>query len=257
MEHSSSYAQRETPLRSLTSAIGEDPRSVQEVLDRLHGIQLVTGDVGAHITGSCDGLGAFNHLYARITQQVLLDLQQETFQSPEFLATLDIEFAKRYFNALRSHEADPRAAPRSWSTLLSKRTHDDIRELQFATAGVNTHVNFDLPFALLTTWQILGFENATSPTGRRQYADYLRINTVFRKEMTSLRRELEEPKQRRLDLGGLSHLISRMSDEAVVLDREAAWRVAEHVHAHLEVLTEAQGCLDELTAKVNEVLLHS
>lgn len=240
---------------SLTVAIGDPPHSVAGVLDRLTAIQVVTGPIGGDLRER-DGLGAFNHLYRRITGKVLEDLEAGRFHDPLFLETLDIEFAKRYFEALIRFEAGDVSAPRCWTVLLQNRSTRGLQDLQFATAGVNAHVNYDLPFALLTTWAAVGYEETSFPQNQ-QSRDYLRVNNIFHAEMTSLRLELEDPMESWLDRGHVSHLLSTLSDEAVVADRSAAWMVAERLHRRPADRATAERDLDSITAKLSAVLLHT
>ena len=42
--------------------------------------------------------------------------------------------------------------PAPWRVLFERRT-GQIAGVQFAAAGINAHINFDLPFALVATWE--------------------------------------------------------------------------------------------------------
>ena len=52
----------------------------------------------------------------------------------------------------------------------------DCRPLPSAAAGVNAHINFDLPFALVTTFDHLGSDPVDDG---EQHHDYLQINNIF------------------------------------------------------------------------------
>jgi hypothetical protein len=200
------------------------PTTVPEVIARLEAIQ---DKVEATMPrGPRDGLACFNYLYLAITRQILDTLQTAGgFADERFLATLDVEFAKRYLDALSRYERDPDSAPRSWRVLLDRRAIPEIAPLQFALAGVNAHVNFDLAFALVTTCEAL-----RSPLGSdTQRSDYQRVNDVFATQMANLRHHFEDLVERDLDQSAVSSLNNHVDDLAVILARDAAWHHAQHL----------------------------
>src|SRR5205823_3635296 len=93
-----------------------------------------------------DGVAWFNRLYLRVTEAVQAELARTTFADAAFLARVDVAFANLYFAALE----DTKAAPRAWQPLLTCRRKRGIAPLQFAFAGMNAHINYDLPLALGT-----------------------------------------------------------------------------------------------------------
>jgi hypothetical protein len=81
---------------------------------------------------------------------VLERLYDGKFKDPAFLSRLDVEFAARYFDALRAWAGDgnsPRC-PRVWATLFHRIPGPDCRPLPSACAGINAHINYDLPRAI-------------------------------------------------------------------------------------------------------------
>src|SRR4051812_25567748 len=76
--------------------------------------------------GAKDGLACFNFLYTTITKRVREGIQSGFFEDRAFLTQLDIDFANRYLNALRSYVTNEKETPRSWHVLLERRLHDDI-----------------------------------------------------------------------------------------------------------------------------------
>src|SRR3954451_1033364 len=97
-------------------------------------------------------LSDFNQLYLSITQAVLERLYAGGFADPAFLSRLDVEFAARYFDALRTFSDDNPRCPQVWAGLFRRIPGPDSRPLPSASAGINAHLNFDLPFALVTTF---------------------------------------------------------------------------------------------------------
>jgi Family of unknown function (DUF5995) len=199
------------------------PSTVPEVITCLDAIQ--SQAVAADSQGPRDGLASFNYLYRSITGDVQEKLNAGLFRDKEFVITLDVEFAKRYLHAIALYQAAPKSAPRSWQVLLDRRANPDIAPLQFAVAGVNAHVNFDLPFALVATCESLG-----SPLGSdTQREDYQHINQIFAEQMAALRHHFEDPVVQDLDRSTVSTVNNDLDELTVVLTRDAAWYRAEHL----------------------------
>jgi Family of unknown function (DUF5995) len=169
------------------------------------------------------GLAYFNYLYKIITQTVLDALNGGRFRRPEFLAMLDVEFAKRYFAALSAAAREPGAAPRAWAVLLDRAYEKEITAMQFAVAGVNAHINFDLAFSVVSTFVNLG---TGFDEGCR--ADYQYVNDIFHDRIPDLKEHLENAFWAKVDdLGG--QWDDRLEDYAVVISRELAWHSARRV----------------------------
>lgn len=207
-------------LIDITSAT---PRSVDDVVEQLEAVQKNAETRDPRYRE--DGVACFNDLYTTITKDVRDKLQQGNyFVDAEFLGTLDIEFAKRYLSAVGCHAASV-STPSSWSVLFGHRDAESIRPIQFAVAGVNAHVNYDLAFALVETCRVIGqpLEEGS------QHADYLKINEIFADHMRELRRRFENEFERDLDRWFLAGLADDAGDITVVLARDAAWRRAERL----------------------------
>src|SRR5688572_14639476 len=92
-----------------------------------------------------DGLKWFNRLYLRVTVSVRKAVEGATFRDPEFLGALDVVFANLYFDALIAGDG----APAAWQPLLGARHERGIARIQFALAGMNAHINRDLPLGIV------------------------------------------------------------------------------------------------------------
>jgi hypothetical protein len=202
----------------------DPPSRVADVVAHLDTIQQQSETTAPR--GQRDGLACFNYLYRSITQQILDTLETtDGFEDKNFVSMLDVEFARRYLDALERYAGDPASAPRSWRVLLDRRSDAGVAPLQFALAGVNAHVNFDLAFALVTTCDAIA-----SPLGSdTQRRDYQRINEVFASQMASLRHHFEDLFERDLDRSALSSLNNHVDDVSVILARDAAWHHAQHL----------------------------
>ncbi len=201
------------------------PTTVPGVVDHLASIQTwveANAQGGKH-----DGVACFNFLYHQVTCRVREWIDTGRFADANFLTTLDLVFAGRYLAALRADASDPKTAPSSWSALFENRDEGEISPLQFAVAGVNAHVNFDLPCAVVATCEQL----ETEPSSGTQRADYDKVNEIFAVEMQSLRRHFENRFERWLDEHALGHIENILGNFSVEAARDTAWAQAEVLFA--------------------------
>ena len=142
--------------------------TVPEVIGRLEAIQSATK--------RSDGVAAFARLYCDVTKGVNAELARSAFADQLFLERLDVVFANLFFDAVSIHERTPAATPAAWAPLFEARGRRGIAPIQFAFAGMNAHINRDLPLALVTTLEERGVEPRV---GSPQHADYLRVNDLL------------------------------------------------------------------------------
>ena len=198
------------------------PDDVAGVLDLLRHLQPVL-DSGPR--GAEDGVACFNHLYERITSEVLEQLRdQDVFRDPEFAARLDVEFARRYFTALRT-EVTGGTPPRAWKVLFDRREDPDTGPMKLAVCGVNAHVNCDLAQAVVRTGTVLGRREL----GSAEHHDYQAVNAVFALHLSRLREHFQTWLGRELDGAFLDSLLDGAASLTVVVARDATWRRAEHL----------------------------
>jgi hypothetical protein len=143
-------------------------RSVPEVIERLRAIDTALP--------TRDGVAWFTKLYLEVTEGVSRALVPAAFRDPEFLARLDVVFANLYFAALREWLAEPGHAPRAWVPLFSCRKRRRVAPIQFALAGMNAHINRDLPVALVAVCRERKVDLARA---RAQHGDFVRVNALL------------------------------------------------------------------------------
>jgi hypothetical protein len=178
-----------------------------------------------------DGVACFTRLYLAVTEGVRGDLTAGTeFRDPQFLERLDVVFAGLYFDALDASERKPGTEPRAWAPLFDARRERGIAPLQFAFAGMNAHINRDLPVALVTVARELG---ATVEDGTPQHADFLTVNAQLAATEAKVKREYVTGWLRRLDR--IVHRFDRIDDVVAMWDveraRDAAWTNGEAMWA--------------------------
>ena len=162
-------------------------------------------------------VASFNSLYFTITDRVAQSLGGAGVRDKEFLELLDVEFAKRYFTALRLWGDDDTATPDAWEVLFRRAQDLDLSKLAAAMLGVNAHINHDLSLALIGTWADLG-----APTDDLIHPDYLLVNQIFYEEIPPLRRGFSTRWQLEIDefVGPLDDWSQRM---LVTVTRAHAW----------------------------------
>ena len=202
-----------------------DVSSLDEVVEVLTAIR----DRAAHDIErpARDGISCFSRLYRLITLNVLDTVEgrrHRTFRDPGFLTLLDLEFARRYLAAIRAYEARDLNTETCWNVLFDRR-RDDVEHANFAAAGVNAHVNFDLTFALLETWKVY------PPTPDRR-SDYDQVNDIFAEEMDLLREDFDAFLADGSDGGVADTFGNRASTLLVRVTRSLAWDAARRVWDH-------------------------
>jgi hypothetical protein len=166
-----------------------------------------------------DGIACFNKLYFEVTKNVLAGVGQSTFADPRFLTALDVAFANLYFAALSAYDAGSPDTPRAWQPLFGDRGDRTIAPIQFAIAGMNAHINRDLPVALVQTFAALGI--APSDDGP-QHADFETVNNVLATTEKQVKALYLDNLTRQIDMDfhGVDDVVAIWS---VTAAREAAW----------------------------------
>jgi hypothetical protein len=126
------------------------PDSIPSVIARLREIE------GS--APSSDGVACFAQLYREVTEGVGAEMPQQTADDARFLERLDVGFAGLFFSALDAYEQGAATVPSAWVPLFADRSRRGVAPLQFALAGMNAHINRDLPVALVASCQELGLD---------------------------------------------------------------------------------------------------
>ena len=175
-----------------------------------------------------DGVACFTRLYLAVTNAVQARLSGVAFADPAFMARLDAQFAGLFFDAVDAAAHDPAKVPRAWAPLLDDRARKGIAPLQFALAGMNAHINRDLPVALVATCREAGVELDT------RHADFLAINSVLAAVEPQVKQQYV-PGGFLRTVDRLLHRVDRLDDVVAMWDveraRDAAWANAEAMWA--------------------------
>jgi len=239
---------------ALLAAVQTTPRSIPDVIQILQAIESICEDG--------DGLKWFNWLYLQVTEAVQARVNAsssatvqgtDAFQNPAWIAELDVAFARYYFAALQSSLSGA-SAPGCWQAMFTQRNRPAIARIQFALAGMNAHINHDLPQAVLATC----VATSIAPQhGTTQYNDYTALNptldSLINAAKTTLRVRL---------LGDALPPVSALDDTlaawSVAAAREAAWNNAEllfHLNDAPLLASAFLDTLDGLTTLASKTLL--
>ena len=166
-----------------------------------------------------DGLACFNRMYLIVTETVRSEVAGPGFfGDPVFMTALDVAFFNLYLEAVTGFGAQPPTAARCWSELLAQRSDPHIAPLQFALAGMNAHINHDLPVAVVRTC----LELATAPEQGSHGADFAKVNAVLGSLDQRIRESFETGVLLDLDrrAAGLDDVVDNAGIDAA---RDLAW----------------------------------
>jgi Family of unknown function (DUF5995) len=182
---------------------------LETIADVIVRMRLISKDLSPR-----DGVACFTRLYLAVTEAV--DEAKGGFASPDFLTRLDVCFANLYFRALE----DP---PHAWAPLLEARGRTGIAPIQFALAGMNAHINRDLPIALVQTCEELGLELCRNGP---EHADFLAVNALLVSTEAQVKRDFLTG-----DLAIADEALGEVDDAIAIWNveraRDAAWTNAQ------------------------------
>jgi hypothetical protein len=121
----------------------------------------------------------FHATYLRTTRAVRHALRAGRFGDPDWVERWDVAFAELYLDALRADsEGAGAAVPGPWAVAFrTAREQPAAPALRHVLLGMNAHINYDLPQALLAV--ISGAEFADPVLLSRRRADHQRIDEVL------------------------------------------------------------------------------
>src|SRR5450432_2009998 len=148
---------------SLLALVQAAPQSVGDVIRTMQAIDAICSDG--------DGLKWFNWLYLGVTRAVGARVDAGGFHDAAWMAALDVQFAGLYFGALGS-ALSGEAPPQCWQVLFERRNWTVLARIQCALAGINAHINHDLPLAIVRT-------GAAPVHGDAHYEDFTALNATL------------------------------------------------------------------------------
>jgi hypothetical protein len=199
--------------------------SVEDVIARLRGID-------DELPGG-DGAAVFNHMYLTVTEAVAEGLRgARVFDDPAFMERLDVAFASLW---LEAYDAPSAEVPKAWVPLFESRSDRSLLPVQFALAGMNSHIEHDLPVAVIRTCRDLN----TSPHAAGVHEDFEAVNALLAACEAEIRLSFLTEAAQAADhhLEPVVHLISSWNIDKA---RDVAWVNVEILWAmrHVESLAD-------------------
>ena len=186
--------------------VGEDFATVEALLDRMRAVD-------ASLVPD-DGVRAFSQMYLRVTELVRDRVTDGFFTDPRFVTRLDIRFAGLYLDAVRAPAPNP-----AWAPLFELRHAPGRLPIQFALAGMNAHINHDLPLAVVATCR----ELHRDPDSGSVHADYLRVNELLAAVQEEIRQSFLDGLILDVDRTHTSPIANLVGSWSINRARDAAW----------------------------------
>jgi hypothetical protein len=161
----------------------------------------------------------FHATYQRTTIAVAGELKRGTFADPDWVEQWDIVFADLYLDALEADMAHRRPS-RPWAIAFGAPA--GLPPLRHVLLGMNAHVNYDLPQALVAVISDEQFDDAAL-LARRQ-ADHRAIDEVLAARVAAEDDELTRLSGPVPVLDRLLRPVSRLSTQRFLREaREKVW----------------------------------
>jgi hypothetical protein len=178
----------------------------------------------AELAAAGDARRFFHATYTRTTQAVSDEIDAGGFADGDWVSRWDLAFAELYLDALRAdRHGDPVSGP--WRVAFTAaRDQPDLPPLRHVLFGLNAHINYDLPQALLAVISPADFDNPTVLAGYA--ADHRHIDTVLQARVSAEDDELRAVSPVTL-LDRLLQPANRIASRRFLTEaREKVWRNA-------------------------------
>jgi hypothetical protein len=234
-------------------ATAADPLAV--VLSELQArLDALPAELAAH--------AAFLSTYRRTTQAVEDAVHTGGFEDPVWVSAWDEAFARLYLNALDARMSGLARVPRPWRLAFDARA--SLPPLRHVLLGINAHINYDLPQALLAVIPETDFADRELLDRRRR--DHGRIDGILSGRVSAEDEQLSATSARNL-LDRALRPVNRYASRRILQEsRTKVWHNTVQLHdarvrgaeayadqlAELEVLCAAR--IADLTAP-GQVLL--
>jgi Family of unknown function (DUF5995) len=185
--------------------------SIGELIEEMEATQ-------ARLDAAGDARRHWHGVYRRGTVAVRDEIERGGFADPEWLERWDLYFAGIYLDAMDAWDAG--SAPSGpWQVAFEATRDPRLPPLRHVLLGLNAHVNFDLPQALIGV--ISDDEFADPAVMARKYADHKHVDDV----LVFRTRPVVYPEiQRDLCPGLFGETVPATADVDIFAWRELAWQ---------------------------------
>jgi Family of unknown function (DUF5995) len=215
------------------------PESITALIARMRDIQAGFAPL--------DPLRHFHSVYTRTTQAVADEIDSGAlggFLDPEWVERWDVAFAQLYLDALDTWTRSPADTPGPWAVAFrAPSERPDAPPLRHVLFGINAHVNYDLPQALLG---VISDEQFDDPlVVARRSRDHEHIDRVLGSRVAAEDRSLEG---NRTILDRLLTPLNRLGTKRFLTEaRRKVWRNARALS------TARRAGADDYAARLNEL----
>ncbi len=176
-----------------------------------------------------DGVAVFNRMYLTVTQRIEAILTapgteaggaRTRFTHAEVMADLDVRFANLWLTAYDAAAAG-RAVPTVWRPLFDERGGGRW-PIQYAISGMNSHIEHDLPIAVVETCRARALEPDDI------HLDYEAVNEVLAQVEAPIRRSFLTEAGQQVDgwVGPVVHVVSSWKIDKA---RDLSWVTAQAI----------------------------
>ncbi|MDH2416239.1 DUF5995 family protein [Nocardioides sp. CER19] len=182
------------------------------------------------LTARGDARRFFHATYLRTTEAVGAEIEHGGFADADWVARWDVAFAELYLDALDA-ERDGRPVAGPWQVAFGTADRrPDAAPLHHVLLGLNAHINYDLPQALLAVISPEDFDDRRTLMSRQ--ADHRHIDTVLQGRVGAESTELDaisrvtlldrllQPANRAASRRFLTEAREKVWRNAAVLDRD-------------------------------------
>src|SRR5690349_25099625 len=117
-----------------------EARTIERLLGRMEAL-------AARLEADRDTGRFFLATYTRTTRAVGSALADGRFEDPAWVEEWDVVFADLYLDALEAYRRSPGEAPRPWRIAFD--ADPALPPVAHVLLGMNAHINYDLPQALI------------------------------------------------------------------------------------------------------------
>jgi hypothetical protein len=167
--------------------------------------------------GCDDAAGYFPAMYARVTGQIASSIDNGTFDDGERMDNFATEFASRYTAAFRM--TIPR--PGCWQASWDVAGDEGLLIVQHLLLGINAHVNFDLPQAVVAIARDTGDLESVR-------TDFDAVNEVLAATSVGVLRDLDRTSRWVSEVAALGG--GRVFRFSLQVARKRAWAAAQRLH---------------------------
>jgi hypothetical protein len=200
----------------------------------------------AELNAAGDARRFFHATYMRTTQAVAAEIERGGFADPDWVRRWDLAFAELYVDAALGAAQAGQPVPGPWRVAFdTAASRPAAAPLQHVLFGLNAHINFDLPQALLAVISSADFDDPTVIA--RRAADHRHVDTVLQSRVgaeddelgavsrVTLLDRLLRPANRAASRRFLAEAREKVWHNTVVLDRARRVGEAEYATTLLEL----------------------